>query len=87
MLGVDNVDPKQPRWENPMSSNRMMITFGASSPGCGRDGHHGSDSVTVRPIRPSNFSLMVSPDSDSVDTDVATIVVLTILVPLPTVRT
>jgi len=35
ILGVDSVDPKHPRCENPMSSNKMMMMLGAASPGWG----------------------------------------------------
>jgi hypothetical protein len=57
MFGVSMSEPKQPNWAKPVSSMRMRITFGASSPGCGGTANHGSDSATVRPIFPWNSFL------------------------------
>ena len=60
MFGVSMVDPKHPKCEKPRSSNKMMTTFGASSPGCGGMSNDGVDSASVRPIVPLNSIRLVS---------------------------
>ncbi len=44
MFGVLIRPPKLPTWANPTSSNRNMMTFGASSFGLGSSGHHSTES-------------------------------------------
>ena len=57
MFGVSMSEPKHPNWAKPVSSMRMRITFGESSPGWAGTANHGSDSATVRPILPWNSFL------------------------------
>ena len=45
----------------PVSSNRIMITFGVPGGGSWDSGHHGSDSATVRPITPPKCSALCVP--------------------------